>query len=188
MSHEFHRFHGEPQRAVVKMAKQKADERCRIGHAFLAAWGEMLSRGWRASVGELSCSLGNMQGEAGWDSMYQGGAISIEDIELVNEVVEAQPERHKMATHHYFRRDGVFKLTRTIRQVADHLGYLDTKQCRRDLESVELVVYGRLFPKVPALAPEPELVAAPAAEDDKSFPPKSWHRPLLTLDKEGGAK
>lgn len=165
------------------MAKQKSDERCRIGHAFLAAWGEMLTRGWRSKVTHLSCSLGNMQGKAGWDSLYEGGAISIEDIELVNEVVEAQPERHRMATHHYFRRDGIFKETRTIRQVADHLGYADTKVCRRDLESVELVVYGRLFPKVPSLTPEPAAekpAPAPLADDGK-FPPKSWHRPLLKL-------
>lgn len=145
----FHVFHMELLRVVIDMAKQKSDERCRIGHAFLAAWGEMLSRGWRANIGKLNCSLGGMQKEEGWDSVYEGGAISIEDIELVNEVVEAQPDRPKMATHHYFRRDGIFKQTRTIRQVAAHLGYSDLKQCRRDLESVELVVYGRLFPKAP---------------------------------------
>lgn len=167
------------------MAKQKSDERCRIGHAFLAAWGEMLSRGWRANVGELSCSLGDMQGKAGWDSLYEGGAISIEDIELVNEVVEAQPERHRMATHHYFRRDGIFKLTRTIRQVAERLDYGDVKQCRRDIESVELVVYGRMFPKVPAAVPDLEHKPAVAsAEDDNKFPPKSWNRPLLKLKRE----
>jgi hypothetical protein len=171
------------------MAKQKSDERCRIGHAFLAAWGEMLSRGWRAKVTQLSCSLGKMQGESGWDSLYQGGAISIEDIELVNEVVEAQPERHRMATHHYFRRDGIFKETRTILQVAEHLGYNDAKQCRKDLESVELVVYGRLFPKLPGAdaAPDPEPPRPAPAEDGGKFPPKSWHRPILKLKQEGDA-
>lgn len=181
MFHEFHRFHGEPQRAVVKMAKPKSDQRCRIGYAFLAAWGEMLSRGWRAKVGEMSCSLGNMQGEAGWDSLYEGGAISIEDIDLVNQVVEAQPERHRMATHHYFRRDGIFKQTRTIRQVAEHLGYSDIKHCRRDLESVELVVYGRLFPKVPSIIPESPRAPTPAEPDDDDFPPKTRHLPILKL-------
>jgi hypothetical protein len=97
-------------------------------------------------------------------------------------VIDSHQEPIRSAIHHYFRRDGIFKHTKTVKEVAQFLGYNDVKRCKKDIESVELVVYGRLFPKIEELK-EPESTPEPAVApvSDSGFPPKTWHRPTLKL-------
>lgn len=165
------------------MARKKSDDRLQIANAFLTAWGEMMTQGWREKIGPLHCNLGDLRESFGFDTMANGGSITIEDIEIINTVVDGQREPTRSCIHHYFRRDGIYKQTRTIKQVAQFLGYSSPDACRRDIESVELIVFGCLFPKLSKIRKLEPAPVIPATEPE-SEPEKTYHWPTLSLNKK----
>lgn len=128
--------------------KQSLDPQLVIGKAFLAAWGELMTRGWRERIAPLESNIKLVMHIFRSAGIPTEGCITVDDIDTVNEVVDAQAPDVRDVIHYYFRRDGIFRDTRTYSQVADRVGIKDWNKVQAYISTVALVVYGRLLPKI----------------------------------------
>lgn len=136
------------------MARKKYDRRLIIGYAFLNAWGEIMTYGWEERVQTYSSPLLNMREKKGFNILGNGRCITLDDIDDVNLLIDDAPPMVHDAVHYYFRRDNIYGSTKAMRDVAALLSSMYAQKynegaCRRDIDSMAFVIYGRMLNKLP---------------------------------------
>lgn len=128
------------------------DNQLLVGRAFLACWGVNKQFGWRYTISSMRSNIGGLFGGLNnAEYSYISETLNCDDIAIVQKIIDSQVDRIQIAVNHHNRFDHEFKRTRTLAHVAKKAGYGEGKsarnRCMRDMDTVALVVYGRLLPR-----------------------------------------